>query len=120
MKSVLIVDDEPDLLGLLGEILADSGYAVLTALDGDVAVALARDEAPDGILLDFMLPGMDGAEVVEAVRKEAARPSVPVIMMSSLDESLVQRTGAAYDAFLRKPFRVEDMLEVVRRVFGLP
>lgn len=117
MKTILIVDDEPGLVEVLTEILAEAGYDVLSALDGEVAVALACDEMPDGLLLDLMLPGRDGAEVIEAVRRSSARPP-PVIMMSSLDESAVKRVCSRYEAFLRKPFRIEDMLAAVRRVIG--
>ena len=120
MKSVLIVDDELGLLELLGEILRDAGYSVLTALDAGVAVAFARDERPDGMLLDFMLPGFDGADAIDCVGGASPLHGVPVIMMSSLEESLVKRTCGSYDAFLRKPFRIEDVLDTVRRVVGAP
>ncbi len=120
MKSVLIVDDEPDLLELLAAILADAGYRAETAVNGELAIALARDAVPDAILLDYMLPGVDGAGVLAALRREPPLASIPVVVMSSLDPQLVARACTGYQAFLRKPFRIEDMLDAVRRVAGDP
>jgi CheY-like chemotaxis protein len=118
VKSILIVDDEPGLLDLLRGILEDAGYGTQTALDGALAIALARDVVPDAVLLDYMLPVVDGAGVLHALRQEPALASIPVVMMSSLDPKLVARTCSGYEAYLRKPFRIEDMLDTVRRVIG--
>ena len=84
MKTkILVVDDEPDALEILGFKLREAGYAPIFAKDGTRALAIARDERPDLIVLDLMLPEVDGLEVCKILRRDAATASIPVIMLTA-------------------------------------
>ena len=85
--TIMIVDDEPDALRLFWRMLASAGhdYQVLTATDGEQALALARDARPDVILLDLIMPGMDGFQVLAERHRDAALQAIPVVAVSALD-----------------------------------
>jgi two-component system response regulator MprA len=111
--TVLVVDDDDRLVASVRRVLAYEGYRVLTATDGTVGLQLARDESPDLIILDVMLPGMDGLEIARRVQ---AGGGVPVLMLSARDqiEDKVAGLEAGADDYLVKPFAVEELLARVR------
>jgi two-component system OmpR family response regulator len=113
---VLVVDDEPTLAELLSMALRYEGWDVQTAGDGRTAVRLARDFAPDVVILDVMLPDIDGLEVLRKLRELA--PSVPVLFLTARDavEDRVAGLTAGGDDYVTKPFSLE---EVVARLRGL-
>jgi CheY-like chemotaxis protein len=106
---VLLIEDEPELLDTLAYLLESEGYAVSQAVDGEQALALAREIAPDLVLCDFNLPGRSGADVVARVRE--LRPSARIIVMSghlgATQQAQCAEAGAT--GFLAKPFTVVQL-----------
>jgi CheY-like chemotaxis protein len=89
---------------------------VATAINGKQALARLDELTPDLIMLDYMMPIMDGSQTLAAIRANPTFASVPVIMMSSLEEASVRETCTDYNAFLRKPFRAMAVLKTVERL----
>ena len=119
-KTVLIVDDEPDILELAQLILEGSGHQILTAPDGDVALRLIRDRCPDLVLLDLGLPTVSGAEVCREVKKDIALKDTPVVLFTASEASTAARQAAELEAddFMVKPFGRGELSETVRRFLG--
>ena len=118
MPTVLVVDDEFAIADLLETVLRDEGYRVLTACNGKQGLAKMADTMPDLILLDFMMPILDGAGMLRAMAAAPPYRHIPVIMISSLNERVIAQKCAGYVAFLRKPFRVATVLSTVANVLG--
>jgi CheY-like chemotaxis protein len=116
MQTVLVVDDEFGVAEVLQSILEDEGYRVATAINGKQALARLNELTPDLIMLDYMMPIMDGTQTLAAIRANATFANVPVIMMSSLEEVAVRETCTDYNAFLRKPFRAMAVLKMVAQL----
>ena len=110
---VLVVEDEPTLLETLEYNLARQGYEVYTATDGLSALEIARRERPDAIVLDIMLPGLDGLEVCRILRQEM---SVPILMLTARAEELDRVLGLEMgaDDYLTKPFSMRELLARVK------
>jgi signal transduction histidine kinase len=110
--NILVVDDTPNNLRLLIEVLSQEGYQVRPAPNGERALSAARLQPPDLILLDIMMPGMDGYEVCRTLKEEAATRDIPVIFLSALDE--VFNKMEAFDAggvdYVTKPFEAREVL----------
>ena len=113
MQTVLVVDDEFGVAEVLQSILEDEGYRVVTAINGKQALTRLGEHAPDLIMLDYMMPIMDGTQALAAIRNDTAFKKIPVIMMSSLEEAAVRETCTDYDSFLRKPFRAMAVVRLV-------
>jgi DNA-binding response OmpR family regulator len=111
--KVLIVEDEPTLLETLKYNLERQGYEVSTATDGRVAVDVARRERPDVIILDIMLPGMDGLEVCRVLRQDM---SVPILMLTARTEEVDRVVGleVGADDYMSKPFSMRELLARVK------
>lgn len=120
MQTVLVVDDEFGVAEVLQSILEDEGYRVGTAINGKQALARLGELTPDLIMLDYMMPIMDGTQTLAAVRANATFSKIPIIMMSSLEEVSVRETCTDYDAFLRKPFRALAVLKLVQQLLEHP
>jgi CheY-like chemotaxis protein len=118
MRTVLVVDDEFGISEVLTEILGDAGYHVLTAIHGRQALERIAETRPDVILLDFMMPVLNGAETLAALAADPAYRDIPVVLMSSLPEASIAEQASGYSAFLRKPFRVAIVLEAIARLLG--
>jgi DNA-binding response OmpR family regulator len=114
-SKVLIVEDDPTLLETLEYSLKRQGYRVYTAADGRVALEVARQERPDALVLDVMLPGLDGFEVCRILRREM---SVPILMLTARADEVDKIVGleVGADDYLTKPF---SMRELVARVKAL-
>jgi two-component system, OmpR family, response regulator len=112
-KTVLVVDDEPTLVATLKYNLEREGYRVLAAGDGDKAINLARSERPDLLILDLMLPSVDGLEVCRILRREM---SLPILMLTArvgeVDKVVGLEIGA--DDYVTKPFSTRELLARVR------
>jgi len=111
--TILVVDDDDRLVASVRRVLAYEGYRVLTAKDGIEGLQLARDESPDLVILDVMLPGVDG---LEFARRIQAGGGLPILMLSARDstEDKVAGLEAGADDYLVKPFAVEELLARVR------
>jgi two-component system alkaline phosphatase synthesis response regulator PhoP len=112
-ETILVVDDEPKILQLAKDYLVENGFKVLTSGDGVQALAIARREKPDLIVLDLMLPGMDGLDVCRAIRKES---DVPIIMLTARVEEADQLIGLELgaDDYITKPFSPRALVARVR------
>ena len=116
MPTVLVVDDEFGVAEVLEAILTDEGYAVVLAANGRQALARVGDSQPDVVLVDYMMPALDGVGVLRALAANPAHAGLPVILMSSLPEEAVKSQVDGYAAFLHKPFRVATVLTTLQRV----
>jgi CheY-like chemotaxis protein len=118
MKKIVVIDDEFSLADVLAATLADCGYEVHSVTNGPQGLEAIRERRPDLVLLDLMMPLLDGAGVLEAMRCDPGVAATPVILMSSLPEPAVRARCARYVAFLRKPFSFECLLCAVKTVLG--
>jgi class 3 adenylate cyclase len=112
---VLVVDDQAPNIRLLDAVLSPRGYRVLTAASGEQALAMLRDEQPDVVLLDIMMPGMDGYEVCRRIREHPDTAFLPVVMITASDtQEKVRAIEAGADDFVNKPFDQAELLARVR------
>ena len=116
--KILIVDDEPDALEVLGFKLRESGYVPLFAKDGTRALTIARDERPALIVLDLMLPEVDGLEVCKILRRDPNTAAIPIIMLTAraaeMDRVLGLELGA--DDYVTKPFSPRELLLRIKKL----
>lgn len=113
--KILVVDDEPPIIDVLSYNLKRENYEVIVATDGDHALTLARNEHPDLIILDWMLPELDGLEVCRALRQEG---DIPIIMLTARDAEVDRVVGLELgaDDYVVKPFSVRELLVRVKNV----
>ncbi len=113
MKTVLLVDDDPNILQVAGFAVTKAGYRVVTATDGKQALKLIRDEAPCLVVLDIVMPELDGMEVCRELRKESA---VPVIFLTSMDDEIDRIVGLELgaDDYLTKPFSPRELVARIK------
>ena len=116
MPKILVADDVPDNVKLLAYELSDHGYDVVTAFDGREALEAARRESVDVILLDIMMPGLDGIEVCRQLKADAELKNVPVIMITAcdLDEDVIRGLDAGAHDYVTKPFALPIVLARIR------
>lgn len=112
-ERILIIEDDQAILKLLQRGLAYEGYTVDTATDGHTGLILARDHTPDLVILDWMLPGMDGLEVCHRLRTGG---SIPILMLTAKDQvqDRIQGLDAGADDYMVKPFNLDELLARVR------
>ena len=121
---VLVVDDEPDITALVAYHLAKAGYQVTTAVSGPEALRLAEEQAPDLVVLDLMLPGLSGYEILEGLRRRPQTQDVGVILLTARREEADRIRGLALgaDDYLVKPFAPQELVlrvgAVLRRLGG--
>ena len=120
MALVLVVEDEFGIAKLLEDVLTDDGYRVAVAANGRDALGKAAAERPALVLTDFMMPVMDGAALIEAMTADPAFRDIPIVMMSSLPEASVAARCAGYAVFIRKPFKIFDVVDLVAELLGRP
>ena len=116
MGTVLVVDDEFGIAELIEAVLSDEGHRVLTAANGRRGLDMMAGQAPDLVFLDYMMPVLDGAGTLRGMAENSALGSVPVVMMSSMPESSVAERCAGYAAFLRKPFKIAELVRLAERL----
>ena len=118
-KSILVVDDEKDILKLLQYNLEKEGYEVRTARTGEEGLERARSKKPDLVILDLMLPGMDGLEVCRILRGEKETRAIPVLMLTAKASEVDQVVGLEMGAsdYVAKPFSVKVLLARVKNIF---
>ena len=118
--TVLIVDDNPQILELLEAYLDPLALRVLTVMDGEAAVDAVRRERPDLILLDIMMPKRSGFEVCRMLKEDPRYRNIPIVMVTALNEAAdierAQESGA--DHFITKPVNKHDLIECVRNLLG--
>lgn len=112
-----MVDDEFSVAEVLQTVLADAGHEVMTAVNGQQGLDLLGKRKPDMVLLDFMMPIMDGPAMLKAMQQNPTYRNVPAVVMSSLPESAVAEAARGmYAAFLRKPFKLAAVTNIVKTV----
>jgi two-component system, OmpR family, alkaline phosphatase synthesis response regulator PhoP len=119
-KKILVVEDEAELTGAIQIRLEQAGYEVLIAYDGQEALEKARTENPDLIVLDLMLPKIDGYKVCRLLKFDGKYKNIPVVMLTARaqekDENLGYEVGA--DAFITKPFKYQVLLAKITELLG--
>ncbi len=115
-RKILVVDDEAVLVETIAYNLEQAGYRVVTAADGRSALDAARSEIPDLIILDIMLPGMDGLEVCRQLRRESGTATTPIVMLTAKDDEIDKVVGleVGADDYVTKPFGRRELLARVR------
>jgi DNA-binding response OmpR family regulator len=117
-KKIVVIEDEPDILEVLSYNLKREGYDVLAASDGVRGLALIRREQPDLVLLDLMLPGMDGVEICGTIKKDAQSQNTLIIMVTAKGEEsdIVLGLGVGADDYIAKPFSPKELVARVKAV----
>jgi len=117
---ILIVDDDPRLLHVVSMYLTIEGYDVTTAADGEEGLAAMEAARPDLVILDVMMPGMDGLEACRRIKRDPSTRSIPVLMFTALsreDDIEAGRTAGA-DRFINKPFSLIGLEAVIKTFLG--
>ncbi len=116
MKKILFIEDESALQRAASEVLSEKGYAILSALDGEIGLKIAKEEKPDLILLDLILPKKDGFEVLKELKENPETQNIPVIILSNLAESRdVERVLSlgAHTYLVKTNYRLEEVVEKI-------
>lgn len=113
-EKILIVDDEPSVRSLLHGMLGKD-YCVIEASDGEAAIDMARMQKPDLILMDIMMPKIDGYMACYIIKSEPALKEIPVVMLTGIDHALNKKLGQQFgaDSYLTKPFKLQELMEVI-------
>jgi DNA-binding response OmpR family regulator len=120
MARVLVIDDEQDILVLCRLNLRRAGHEVLEALNGEHGIALAREHRPDAVVLDLMLPTMDGYDVLDALvhERDLSDMALVVLTAKAREEDRIRSLSRGADEFVTKPFSPDHLVEVLERLLG--
>ncbi|MDD3295736.1 MAG: response regulator [Candidatus Omnitrophica bacterium] len=120
MKKILAIDDEKDFCFFTKKNLERAGYEVFTVSDGKSGIKVAKEQRPDLILLDIMMPGIDGFEVLEILKKDSNTCHIPVVMLTGRDdeESKSRAKKLLNEDYLIKPVEIENLREKVESILG--
>jgi CheY-like chemotaxis protein len=116
MATVLVVEDEFGVADLIDAVLEDEGHRILIAVNGEQGMELIVRERPDLVFLDYMMPVMNGAELLSRMNGDASLRGIPVVLMSSLSEEMVAERCSGYTAFMRKPFGITEVIRLAERL----
>ncbi len=120
-KKVLVADDEPNIVISLEFLLRREGFEVLIAVDGEEALSKARSARPDLVLLDVMMPKMNGFDVCQALRADPEFSAMRILMLTAKgrDAEVSNGLGLGADAYMTKPFSTKELVVQVRSLLGL-
>lgn len=120
VRTILVVDDETELLKAISIRLKASGYEVITAQDGQEGLEKAKSLSPDLIVLDILMPRMDGYEVCRLLKFDEKYKSIPIIMLTAktqdIDKAMGKKVGA--DDYITKPFETQDLVDKIKKHLG--
>ncbi len=111
--KILVVDDDPELVQVTSRILRSKLYEVIVAYNGKEGLQKARKEKPDLIILDILMPVMDGFSASDEFKKDKSLSGVPIIALTSFSESLGQPFDYQFDEYVNKPVRPKELLDIV-------
>ncbi len=116
-KKILVVDDEPDILMGIKDLLTFEGFQVITAEDGQTALSVARKENPDLIILDLMLPKLDGYKVCRLLKFDKKRKDLPILMLTARTQAEEKQMGLAMHAneYIFKPYNAQELVNLVKK-----
>ncbi|HUR13407.1 MAG TPA: response regulator [Mycobacteriales bacterium] len=119
MPKILVVDDDPSIRSLVADSLGLEGYEVLVAEDGFAGLRAIDSYRPDCVLLDVMMPGLDGHQVLQRIRSAEDSPALPVVMLTAYadDNNAWQAWTEGVDYFLAKPFDADELLRYLTYLF---
>jgi DNA-binding response OmpR family regulator len=119
-KRVLLIEDEPNIIEAIRFILSRDGWSVDTHSDGATAVSAIEAKRPDIVILDVMLPGLSGFEILRTVREDEAHAALPILMLTARGQQKDRDMAAAagVSAFMTKPFSNAQMLQMVHRLYA--
>jgi len=120
-KKILAVDDEIEMLILLEKRLLASGYEVFTATNGKEALLIARRELPDLIILDILMPEMDGSEMAARLHEDPKTKDIPILFLTCLftkREEHLEGHESGQNFFVAKPYEVKDLLDEIKSIIG--
>lgn len=120
-KTILFIEDEPMLQKTFEEVLTQEGYATIPALDGSIGLQTAKEKKPDLILLDLILPRMDGFQVLQQLKEDEATKGIPVIVLTNLEsvedvEKAIELGATTY--LVKANYSLSEVLEKVRQTIG--
>ena len=117
-QTILVVDDEPDIVEIIQYNLEKSGFDVIVAADGSAALEKARDETPDLIVLDLMLPGLEGTDVCRILKQDERTRSIPILMLTAKSEEIDRIIGLELgaDDYVVKPFSPREIALRIRNI----
>ena len=113
-KAILVVDDEPAILDMIAELLGFEGYQVVTTSQGSVALAWAQADPPALILLDLMMPGMSGWQIIAALKAAPQTRAIPIVVLSARRDLPAIAKDLGIRTFLTKPFDIDELIGIVR------
>ena len=121
LKCILCVEDEPEMIDLIRLILGRRGFEVIGATGGVEGLKMVREQKPDLVLLDLMMPDMDGWEVYQQIKADEKTKGIPVIVVTAKAQSIDKVLGlhiAKVDDYIAKPFGPQELMDSVERIIG--
>ena len=117
-KRVLVVDDHPSTVRLIQNALEQEGFSVITATNGAECLIAVHQDSPDVVILDVIMPVMDGLQTLRVIRENEATKTLPVIVLSvrDSDQDVLDGWRIGADLYLTKPFKLDDLLAAVKRI----
>jgi CheY-like chemotaxis protein len=117
VSRILVIEDEFGIAEVLQSALTDAGHDVVLAINGQQGLERLKETRPDLVILDFMMPVLDGPGMLREMRSVPEFDNIPAILMSSLPEpAIMQEAGGMYNRFLRKPFSLRVVLEMINNI----
>ena len=119
---ILLVDDEPSIVKMVGKRLEVEGFEVTVAMEGQEGLQKAQSLLPDLVILDLMLPKLNGYEVCGILKKDSRFEKIPIIILSARAQEKDEKEGfaAGANAFMRKPFKSQELVEKIKQLLGAP
>ena len=119
-KTILVGDDDPAIRDLVKRVLQGAGYDVILAKNGDDAMVAASEQDPDLIILDILMPGLSGLEVLDRLKKQSATQDIPVVLLTGVSDRKTILKGLDLQAidYITKPFSVEELIATVQKALG--